>query len=128
MAEDTMEGAGSGPVAGGGMMEDEEMAAQGMMMPQAIGISALTVTGDFLLFVGLLFMMLGIAAYVTNMMGIKGSGELLVGLALIVIAAVLLVRSRDQMKKMALMQQRMRQSQMAKVSKPKKSEPMDSYR
>jgi len=123
-----MKGAGSGPVAGGGMMEEEEMMNQGMMMPQAIGISALTVTGDFLLFVGLLFMMLGIAAFVTNMMGIKGSGEFLVGLVLIVVAAFLLVRSRNQMKKMAQMQQRMRQSQMAKVAKPKRSEPMDSYR
>lgn len=113
---------------GGGIGEEEEPAMGGaMMVPQAFGISALTVTGDLLLFIGLLFSLLGISAFVTDLLRIKGSGEFLLGLFLILVAAVLLSRSREQMKKIMEMQQKQRILQMGKPS-PKKDAPTDSYR
>ena len=98
-----------------------------MMMPQAFGISALTVTGDVLLFIGILFALLGVSAFVTDFLKIKGSGEFLLGLFLISVAAVLLIRSKEQMKRIMEMQQKQRIMQMGKPA-AKKEAPTDSYR
>ena len=83
----------AGPKAGD---DDEEPAVQ---VPQAImRATALSMTGDFLLFIGALFVLLGIASFLTDFLRIKGSGEFLVGGFVIVVAVVLLVRSREAMR------------------------------
>jgi hypothetical protein len=69
--------------------EEEEVEVQPMVMRAA----ALSVTGDFLLLVGLLFMLLGIASFVTDFLNVKGSGEFLVGFFILALAVVLLMRS-----------------------------------
>jgi len=51
----------------------EGMGAQPMMVRAA----ALSVTGDFMLLVGMLFVLLGIASFVTDFLKVKGSGEFL---------------------------------------------------
>jgi membrane protein implicated in regulation of membrane protease activity len=60
---------------------------------------ALTATGDFLLFLGVVFVLLGIANFVTDFLRVKGSGELLVGIALVALAVALLMRSREAIPK-----------------------------
>jgi len=55
---------------------------------------ALSATADFLLFIGILFILLGAAAFVTDFLKIKGIGEVLVGVFLVIVAMVLLARSR----------------------------------
>lgn len=78
--------------------------------------AALSVTGDFLLLAGVVFILLGIANFTTGLLGIKGSGELLVGILIIGVAVVLLLRSREAM---------------PRIRPPKPGAPMDkteSYR
>ncbi len=77
----------------------EGMEAAGLQ-PMVMRAAALSVTGDFLLLVGLLFVLLGIASFVTDFVKIKGSGEFLVGCFIIVLAAVLIVRSGQVMPRM----------------------------
>jgi len=78
-------------------MEEEEFIAPSM--PPVMKVAALTMTGDLLLAFGIIFMLLGIASFVTDLLGIKGFGEFLVGLGLCVIAIIILAVSRRQMKK-----------------------------
>ncbi|MDD5339738.1 MAG: hypothetical protein PHV13_00630 [Candidatus ainarchaeum sp.] len=73
--------------------EGDEAEVQPMVMRAA----ALSVTGDFLLLVGLLFVLLGIASFVTDFLDVKGSGEFLVGFFIIALAVVLLMRSGQVM-------------------------------
>jgi hypothetical protein len=55
--------------------------------------AALSVTGDFLLLAGIIFVLLGVANFLTGLLGIKGSGEFLVGFFIIAVAAALLLHS-----------------------------------
>ncbi len=68
--------------------------------PRIMRAAALSMTGDFLLLVGLLFVLLGIAAFVTDFLRVKGSGETVVGGLMIVVAVALLMRSRAAMPRM----------------------------
>ncbi len=61
--------------------------------PQAIGFPMGAIAGEFLLLIGLLFMMLGIGAYISDWLDIKGSGEFFVGLFTTIVAAILLTNS-----------------------------------
>ena len=87
------------------MDDDEEMPGQPQMpippqqAPAIMRIAALSMSGNFLLAFGFVFMLLGTAAFLTDLLRIKGSGEVLVGLALCAMAAVLLIASRGQMPK-----------------------------
>lgn len=78
-------------------MEEDEAAATpqdpGMMMRSL----ALTATGEFLLLLGVVFALLGISDFLTGLIGIKGAGGFLVGIALVLVAMVLLLRSRAGM-------------------------------
>jgi uncharacterized membrane protein (DUF485 family) len=76
-------------------MDDEDEPPPAQDMRPMMRNLALTATGDFLLMVGMLFMLLGIANFVTDFLGIKGSGEFSVGIALVAGAIVLLLRSRQ---------------------------------
>jgi len=82
-------------------MDDEEvvpmMAPQ--QIPQVIQFSALAMTAEFILISGLIFILLGASAFVTSLLGIKGSGEVLVGLFLCGAAIALLAVSKRQMPK-----------------------------
>lgn len=55
---------------------------------------ALSVTGEFLLLIGAVFLLWGISDFVTGFLGVKGAGQSLVGLFLIVLAFALLLRSK----------------------------------
>jgi hypothetical protein len=77
-------------------VEEEESDVRPMVMRAA----ALSVTGDFLLLVGLLFMLLGIAAFATDFLKIRGSGEFLVGFFIILLAVMLLLQSGQLMPRM----------------------------
>ncbi len=78
------------------MDEEEEDDIPEPDMAPAVRTFALTATAEFLLFVGVVFIMLGIASFLTDYLKIKGSGEGIVGLAMVVIAIVLLLRMRPQ--------------------------------
>jgi len=83
-------------------MDDEEepmMAPPHQQMPPFMRAAALTMTGDFILVFGLIFILLGAAAFITDFLKIKGSGEILVGLALCAIAIALLLFSSKQLPK-----------------------------
>lgn len=103
-------------MAGPKPLEEEE--AEGPdVRPMVMRAAALSVTGDFLLLVGLLFVLLGIAAFATDFLKIKGSGEFLVGFFIIVLAVVLLLRSGQLMPRMT------------RASKPQRPmEKSESYR
>lgn len=79
-----------GPSAG-----EDESDARPMMRA-----AALSVTGDFLLLTGVLFVLLGVANFTTGLLGIKGSGEFLVGSFIICAAVALLLRSRAALPRM----------------------------
>ncbi len=57
---------------------------------------ALTATAEFLLLVGIVFVLLGVANFLTDYLKVKGSGEAIVGLAMVVIAFLLLLRMRPK--------------------------------
>lgn len=79
-------------------MDDEEFMPPPRVSP-LMRVAALTMTGDLILAFGFVFMLLGIASFVTDLLGVKGAGEFLVGLALCIIAIVILAVSRKQMGK-----------------------------
>jgi hypothetical protein len=73
-------------------MEDEEE-GQPDMVP-VMRSFALTATAEFILVVGIVFVLLGVANFLTDYLKVKGSGEALVGAAMVVIAFILLIRIR----------------------------------
>ncbi len=76
-------------------MEDEEMPIPPPVDPAAaMRAVALSAVGDFMLFLGVIFVLLGVANFVTDFLKIKGSGEFGVGLFMITFALILLMRSR----------------------------------
>lgn len=75
------------------MDEDPEMSMQPVMRNMA-----LIAMGDFLLFIGLIFLLWGIADFIGDFLKIKGSGFALIGLALLSIALILLFRSRQSIR------------------------------
>ncbi len=79
---------------------EEENAEEPDIRPMVMRAAALSVTGDFLLLVGLLFVLLGIASFVTDFLKMKGSGEFLVGVFIIALAVLLLLRSGQLMPRM----------------------------
>lgn len=68
---------------------DEEQVQDPSRMMRSL---ALTAGGEFLLFVGIVFALLGIARFLTGLIGIEGSGDFAVGIALIIIGSFLLSR------------------------------------
>jgi succinate-acetate transporter protein len=102
------------------MMEDEDMPMPAPMDPAAaMRAMALSAVGDFMLFLGVIFVLLGVANFTTDFLKIKGSGEFGVGLALIASALILLMRTRASISKVAP------RPPMAKKGKESKS---DAYR
>jgi hypothetical protein len=87
------------------------------MEGQMLKYLAFSAIGEVLLFLGLIFVFLGVSAFVSDFLKIKGAGELSVGIALVVAAFVLLMRTRKMPIKV-------------RVQKPPqpKAPPMDSYR
>ena len=67
---------------------DEEKEMQG-----AVRSVALSITGEFLFFIGTIFALLGISKFVTEFLGVEGAGEFLVGIFLVIISFVLIMRS-----------------------------------
>jgi|GEM_PF-3637577 len=62
---------------------------------------ALSATSEFLMFIGIIFILWGVSRFVTDFLGVEGAGEFLVGLFLLVVAFVLLMRSKALMPKRA---------------------------
>ncbi|MDD5172083.1 MAG: hypothetical protein PHF60_03545 [Candidatus ainarchaeum sp.] len=84
------------------MDEEEAIPMPPQMDPtMAMRAMALSAVGDFMLFLGVIFVLLGVANFTTDFLKIKGSGEFSVGLALIAFALVLLMRSRLSIPKAA---------------------------
>jgi hypothetical protein len=84
------------------MDEEEAMPMMGPQMqqiPQVIKFSALTMTAEFILIFGLVFILLGAGQFLTDFLKIKGAGEILVGLLLCGAAIAILILSRRQMPK-----------------------------
>lgn len=100
----------AGPKAAAAVEEEEETG-----MPPVMKSIALSATGDFLLFLGIIFVLLGIASFVTDFLKIKGAGEVCVGAFLVLVALVLLLRSREAIPKIAPL-------------KKQKEGPSESYR
>jgi uncharacterized integral membrane protein len=117
-------------------MEDEEIIMQqgtphGPMVQQIPMRSfVLTAAGDFLLVLGVLFILLGVANFITDFLGIKGSGEVVVGLSLCIVAGVILARSSQAMRVMMVQQQQMQQQaeQGAKKNEKEKGKEPSGYR
>ena len=80
-------------------VEAGEMAPQAMPAPMMRSF-ALTATGDFFLLVGMFFILLGAASFITDFLRVKGIGEIAVGFALVGLAVMLLLRSRAAMRRM----------------------------
>jgi len=113
------------------VMDDEEEVVMPQMappqmqqMPPGLRFAALAMTGEFLLIFGVLFVLLGAAAFVTELFHIKGSGEILVGLMLCIVAVILLRTSAKQMPRVQVMQGPPAMQQPRKNSKANES----SYR
>jgi hypothetical protein len=112
------------------MDEDEEIPIQQQVpippqqAPNIMRIAALSMSGNFLLAFGMVFVLLGVAAFLTDALKIKGSGEVLVGLALCAIAALLLAASSRQMPKVPPMAAPPGPQKPAQMTKPDAS----SYR
>lgn len=70
-------------------MDDE-----GRIEPTIIRSVAMNAAGDLLLLIGVVFVLLGIANFLTDYLKVKGAGEFLVGIALVLIAVILIMRSR----------------------------------
>ncbi len=75
-------------------MDDDEMPDQDLT--GSVRTFALTATAEFLLLIGIVFVLLGIANFLTDYLKVKGSGEAIVGLALVVIAFILLLRMKPK--------------------------------
>ena len=80
-------------------MDEDDLPPEAARAPMMRSF-ALTATGDFMLLVGLFFLLLGIANFITDFLGIKGAGEATVGCSLIAIAIAILVRSQSAMRRM----------------------------
>lgn len=103
-------------------MAPPQMHAQ--QMPPFMKAAALTMTGDLILVFGLLFILLGAAAFITDFLKIRGSGEILVGLALCAIAIALLAFSSRQLPKIQVVARPPMPQPSAKMTKADQS----SYR
>ena len=86
-------------MAGPKAMEGEEAEGQDVR-PMVMRAAALSMTGDFLLLVGILFVLVGVAAFITDFLKIAGSGEFLIGVLILAVAVVLLLRSGQLMPRM----------------------------
>jgi len=90
-------------------MDDDEDVVNVMPPPQAGPVDpaaamramALSAVGDFMLLLGVMFVLLGVANFTTDLLRIKGSGEFGVGVLLITFALILLMRSRASIPKVA---------------------------
>jgi hypothetical protein len=81
-------------------MDEEDIEAQPPpQMPAIMRVTAITMTGEFILVFGVIFILLGASQFVTDLLKIKGSGEVLVGLALCGVAMALFAISRREMPK-----------------------------
>lgn len=79
-------------------MDEEEMEPQ-QQMPPVLRVAALTMTGEFFLIMGALFVLLGIADFLTDFLKVKGSGDAVVGVFLVLASMALFALSRTQMPK-----------------------------
>lgn len=94
-------------------------------LPPMVRAAALMMTGEFVLIVGILFVLLGMGAFVTDFLHVKGSGEILVGLFLCGLAFALVMVSNSQMPKAQPIQP---QAQAPPQPKAKKREDSGIYR
>ncbi len=74
---------------------DEEGEPEQDLAP-AVRSFALTATAEFLLLIGIVFVLLGVANFLTDYLKVKGSGEAIVGVAMVVVAFLLLLRMRPK--------------------------------
>jgi len=70
-------------------------------MPHAFRATALAMTGEFVLILGILFFLLGLGAFITDYLRIKGSGEALVGIFLCGVALLFFFMSGRSMRRQA---------------------------
>ncbi|MBD3210515.1 hypothetical protein GF318_03990 [Candidatus Micrarchaeota archaeon] len=82
--------------------------------PLRIRSLALSLTAEFLLVIGVIMALLGIAQFTTDFLGVEGSGEMLAGIFLIVLAFVILFRSKAMIS--------------GKKGRKKEKEPSEDYR
>jgi len=75
---------------------EEKKAPPKAMSPMAPLL--LSATGEFLLIVGVFFAMFGAASYISVVIGIEGSGHIILAILLMIAGAILLTRSRAQMR------------------------------
>jgi NhaP-type Na+/H+ or K+/H+ antiporter len=73
-------------------MDDEEGAPG--MEKQLLKSLAMSAIGEVSLLLGLIFIFLGASAFISDLLRIKGSGEFMVGLVLVVAAFIFLTRSK----------------------------------
>lgn len=72
-------------------MDEDEAAPVEKQMLKSLAMSAI---GEVFLLLGLIFIFLGVSAFVSDFLKIKGSGELTVGIVLVGAAFAFLARSR----------------------------------
>jgi len=75
------------------MVGEEDADAPGMEK-QLLKSLAMSAIGEVFLLLGLVFMFLGASAFISNLIGIKGSGEFTVGFVLVIAAFIFLTRSK----------------------------------
>lgn len=81
---------------------DDEMESVGMpqgpgpagMENQMMRYIAFSAMGEVALLLGVVFILLGVSAFITDRLGIKGSGEATVGTILVIAALLILSRNR----------------------------------
>jgi formate hydrogenlyase subunit 3/multisubunit Na+/H+ antiporter MnhD subunit len=101
---------------------DEELEeipqAQGPRMEQQmLRYLAISAVGEILLLAGLVLILLGLSAFITDLLKIKGSGEFGLGIVLVIAAFVFLSRTKAPSVQVKMQQK-----------KPVKPPAMDSYR
>ncbi len=88
--------------------------------PAAFGFA---IMGEALMTLGILFVMLGVANFLTGLLGIKGAGEILVGIFLVIAGSIVMSKIRIQASV-----QRMPQHPPMMPQMPKPEEKSGSYR
>ncbi len=92
-------------------------------IPNAVKSAAAVMAADVLLLLGIIFLLLGIAKLLNGFIGIEGTGEGAVGVALLIIGFIILARSRVRMAFTPMPIQKPVMPQ-----EPQKKAPSESYR
>ena len=91
-------------------------------IPNAVKSAAAVMAADILLLVGFVFLLLGVAKFLNEYIGIQGSGEGAVGITLLIIALIILARSKMSVRFRTM------QAGQPPPEMPPKDAPSDSYR